>query len=104
MFGFSTVHRLVWCIKVKPAASIDFCLGLKYYETRIFIPLKKVYITKYYNKLKQSPIQKLQYVKKRMSKLTENIISGYGTSFAIRMDAEMGITRDYTDHSLYWSL
>lgn len=54
MFGFSTVHRLVWCIKVKPAASIDFCLGLKYYETRIFLPLKKVYITKYYNKLKQS--------------------------------------------------
>lgn len=33
-----------------------------------------------------------------MSKLTENILSGYGTSFAIRMDAEMGIT----DHSLYW--
>lgn len=32
-----------------------------------------------------------------MSKLTENIISGYGTSFAIRMDAEMGITKDYTD-------
>lgn len=32
-----------------------------------------------------------------MSKLTENIISGYGTSFAIRMDAEMGITGDYTD-------
>lgn len=28
-----------------------------------------------------------------MSKLTENIISGYGTSFAIRMDAEMGMTR-----------
>lgn len=51
----ASVHqRLVWCIKVKPAASIDFCLGLKYYETRIFLPLKKVYITKYYNKLKQS--------------------------------------------------
>lgn len=46
---FGLVHK-----SYKPAASIDFCLGLKYYYTRIFLPLKKVYITKYYNKLKQS--------------------------------------------------
>lgn len=87
---FGLVHK-----SYKPAASIDFCLGLKYYDTRIFLPLKKVYITKYYNKLKQS--RKDSMSKKRMSKLTENILSGYGSLFAIRMDAEMGITGDYTD-------
>lgn len=30
------------------------------------------------------------------------LISGYGASFAIRMDVEMGIRGNYTDHSLYW--
>lgn len=52
MFGFSIVYRLVWCIKVKLVVFIDFCLGLKYYEIRIFLFLKKVYIIKYYNKFK----------------------------------------------------
>lgn len=32
-----------------------------------------------------------------MFKLIENIISGYGISFVIRMDVEMGIIGDYID-------
>lgn len=32
-----------------------------------------------------------------MFKLIENIISGYGILFVIRMDVEMGIIGDYID-------
>lgn len=50
MFSFNTsTFGLVWCIKVTNQQHLDFCLGLKYYDTRIFIPLKKVYITKSFN-------------------------------------------------------